>query len=95
MEVTIESIKANNVVAGQRFFSRENMKFFNSYVLKKVYGGKFFITRETDPSGHTAYTVREAIDGGKKIKTRSNFNGLTMDQAKKYVDLLLRELWLG
>jgi len=80
--VDIETIKENNRLAGQFFFSKDTMRFFKSKVLPTVYGDKYFITRETGPSGIPAYTVREAIDGGKNIKTVGAFNSMTLAEAK-------------
>jgi len=71
--MNIEMIKANNLLAGQYFFSRDTMRFFKSKVFPKVYGGKYFITRETNPSGETRFTVREAVNGGKYMKTVGEF----------------------
>lgn len=80
--MTIQTIKANNLLAGQFFFSRDTMRFFKSRVLPTIYGGRYFITRETDPSGKTAFSVREAIDGGKNIKTIGAFHSMTLEEAK-------------
>lgn len=71
--MNIDIIKANNLLAGQFFFSRDTMKFFKSKVFSTVYGERYFITRETNPSGETRFTVREAHDGGKHITTVGPF----------------------
>lgn len=80
--MTIETIKANNLLAGQFFFSKDSMRFFKSRVLPTVYGGRYFITREVNPSGKVAYTVREAVDGGKHIKTIGDFHMMDLKEAK-------------
>ena len=82
--MTIDMIKANNLLAGQYFFSRDTMRFFKSKVYPTIYGGKYFITRETDPRGRIGYTIREAVDGGKNIKTVGGFHVITeLAEAKK------------
>jgi len=80
--MTIDTIKANNLIAGRCFFSRETMRFFKSRVFPTVYGGKYFITSEIKPDGEKRYTVREAIDGGKSIKTAAYFAHRTIAGAK-------------
>lgn len=80
--MNIGIIKANNLLAGQHFFERATMRFFQSRVFSTVYGGKYFITSEINPSGEKRYTVREAVDGGKRIKTHGFFAYRTLSDAK-------------
>ena len=81
--MNIGTIKANNALSGKLFFSRESMRFFKSRVFSTVYGGKYFITRETNPSGDTRFTVREAHDGGKHITTVGPyFSFRTLEEAR-------------
>jgi len=80
--MNIEMIKASNLLAGQHFFERATMRFFQSRVFSTVYGGKYFITSEINPSGEKRYTVREAVDGGKFIKCTNFFHHETLVAAK-------------
>jgi hypothetical protein len=72
--VTIDTIKATNLLGGGKWFNKDTMRFFNSHVLPTVYKGKYFITHETNPSGVKRYSVREAIDGGESIETVGSFH---------------------
>jgi len=81
--MTIATIKANNLLAGQHFFERATMRFFQSRVFSTIYGGKYFVTSEINPSGEKRYTVREAIDGGKRIVCQHFFHHETLANAKR------------
>ncbi len=51
------------------------MRFFDTRVLKDVYGGRYFITSERfDDDTPRLYTVREADDNG-RISTVGEFQG--------------------
>jgi len=84
--VTIETIKATNLLEGQHFFDKSSMQFFQSHILPTVYRDRYFITSEVNPRHEKAYTVREAVDGGKSIKTVGNFHSFkTADDAREYI----------
>jgi hypothetical protein len=87
--VTIETIKAENLLAGRHFFDKRTISFFKSKVLPTVYGGKYFITSEVDPAGVKRYTVREALNGGKLIRHVGDFHAYT---TKKQAVRAIREL---
>ena len=81
--MNIQMIKANNILSGQHWFEPETLRFFKSRILSTVYGGKYFITRETNPSGEMRFSIREAIDGGKRINTVGAFHSIkTLAEAK-------------
>lgn len=80
--MTIDTIKANNLLAGQHFFERATMRFFKSRIFSTIYGGRYFITSEINPSGKKRYTVREALDGGKRIRCARFFHHVTLAAAK-------------
>lgn len=66
---TISEIKAANKAAGMFFFERSSMRFFDSRIESKVYGGRFFITSEQfhGSDGRSAprlYTIRECKADG-------------------------------
>ena len=69
----IHDIKLANKQAGQHFFDASTLRFFRSRVIAQVYDDRYFITSEQAPGGPRLYTVREAIDGGKRIKTVGKF----------------------
>ena len=86
--MNLQMIKANNLLAGNNWFSPDTMRFFKSRVLPTIYGGRFFLSRETSPSGKTAYSVREAVDGGKSIKTRGEFHAYSLEAARGFARAL-------
>lgn len=68
---TIDEIKAANRAAGEHWFSKDTMAWFNSRIESGVYGGRFFVTSERDGSGQYAvwhgkrrYSIRRANDDG-------------------------------
>lgn len=61
---------------GGHWFDRDTLRFFKSKLPAVAYehdGGVFFITRETDPNGKTAYSVREQMHDG-RIETVYEFH---------------------
>lgn len=58
------------------WFDRDTLRFFKSVLPEVAYrsdNGTFFITRETDPSGKSAYSVREQLHDG-RIETVYEFH---------------------
>ena len=47
---------------GNHFFDPETLRFFNSRIGHKLYGGRYFTTSEKGPDGVRAYTVRRVTD---------------------------------
>jgi hypothetical protein len=88
--VTIETIKAANLLNGGKWFDKSTMRFFRSVILPTVYNEKYFITSETDPYGIKRYSIREAIDGGKDICTVGAFHSyVSVEDARRALDILL------
>ena len=61
--------------AGSHFFTIGTMRFFDSRILTKIYGGCYFITSERDnyrDSNPRFYTIRK-YEGGLKIETVGEF----------------------
>jgi hypothetical protein len=63
MYANITEIKAANEAAGRFWFRKDTLAFFKSKVYPTVVHGHYFITRETNPSGETAFSVRSCFDG--------------------------------
>jgi hypothetical protein len=73
MFANITEIKRANKEIGHYFFSADTMRFFNSTVYPKVYGGRFFVSSEFRGGGDSIrYTVREAQENG-AIRSASEF----------------------
>lgn len=72
---SISQIKAKNRELGHHFFDKDASKFFGSKIYPTVYGGRFFVTSEKNPSGVTRYSVREAQPNG-AIKTVGEFHSI-------------------
>jgi hypothetical protein len=88
--VTIETIKATNLLAGKNWFSKDTMSFFKTVVLPTVYHDKYFITSEVDPRGVKRYSIREAVGGGEEIKTVGNFHSfIDASSARDAIRLLV------
>lgn len=68
----IGKIRRRNAAAGQYFFSPGAMRFFDSIVYSKVYGGRYFITSERAPGFKRKFIIREALDSG-EIETVGEF----------------------
>ncbi len=75
MTTTIEQIIQENKQAGYHFFDQDTKRFFRSYVYYPVYGDQFFITRETDPTAKTGYTIRKFDNDTCRVSTVGDFMG--------------------
>ncbi|MHB1952339.1 MAG: DUF7447 family protein [Sulfobacillus sp.] len=91
MYKTISEIRARNRAAGFHFFDRKTMRYFRSKIYPYVYGGRYFVTRETDPDGKTGYTVRQAGADG-RIKPGQYMVHATLDDARTAAKHLARGL---
>jgi hypothetical protein len=61
----MERIIEANDAAGNYFFEVGTMRFFNSVLYPRVYGGRYFITGERrDESYPEEFTIRVALDNG-------------------------------
>jgi len=68
----IESIMQANRDAGLFFFEKKTMSFFKSKIGTYL-GYGVFITKETDPNGKTACTIRVALADG-SVQTFGDFH---------------------
>ncbi len=79
--LSIADIKRTNAAAGQHWFEPGALRFFNSKVLPTVYqgpGGVYFVTSERyDDRQPLRFSVRKAIEGGKRIDTVGEFQAHT------------------
>lgn len=77
MYTTIQSIRSTNAAAGGHWFSPGARRFFRSWIGQRVHegpGGVFFVSSEQfDARSPRLYTVRQAVDNGKRIKTVGGF----------------------
>ena len=88
--MTISDIKRKNKSTGHHFFDKDTLRFFKSVIFPTVYGDGYFVTRETNPSGSTRYSVRKAESGG-GIKTIGEFHSYrTLDGARERAKFLAR-----
>lgn len=55
---SIEAIKTATHNLGNSFFGREEMRFFNCRVGRRIHGGRFFVTSEKGPGDARRYSVR-------------------------------------
>ena len=80
---TITELKARNAEAGQHFFDREAMQFFNSKVETPIYGGRFFVTSERMETTYPKrYTVRVALNDGSIEEVGEFQEWLTLEAAR-------------
>ncbi len=64
---SIRQIEDLNRSVGQHFFDTDTLNFFNSKVFPHIYGGRFFVTRESYDGvewGSEKFTVRVAHADG-------------------------------
>lgn len=98
---TIADIIEANGNAGQHFFDRDAMRFFNSRVYADLYVEKgeeqgedvtYFVTSERqDSDSPRLYTVRYALDNG-EVSTASEFmQSKTLKQARKLARIMAGE----
>lgn len=57
--MTISDIRTLNKRAGQSFFNRKTMKFFESRIESTLMKGNYFITSEKPPHNPRHYKVRQ------------------------------------
>ncbi len=87
--MTIADVKALNKRAGQHFFDRATMKFFNSRIESTLMKGNYFITSEQYPFNPRRYKVRQYNPSNHHILTIGE--GGTYQEAKARVRTLQRE----
>jgi len=87
---SIEEIREANSRTDQHFFEASTMRWFNSRVLRTIYGGRYFVTSEQGPSMERMWSVREADSEG-RISTCFNFQDFpTRDAAVRAAKSLTR-----
>jgi len=91
--IGVDAIERANRASGFHWFEPESMSFFGTKVLR-YFGAGVFTTRETNPSGKTAWSIRVAsADGG--VSTFGEFhaipNSRTATTMAKYLVALLYE----
>jgi hypothetical protein len=90
---TLAEFKAANKAAGNHFFDRKTMNFFNSRIESGLIGGMFFITSESDMRNtERFYNVRRIDNGGVSVNTVAKFNTIKYkDTAKRLISRLLKD----
>jgi hypothetical protein len=69
---SIEEIRAANEATGQVWFSEETMRWWDTVILPRVYGGRYFVTSEAPADSNRRYTVRRALDNS-TVETHGEF----------------------
>lgn len=69
---SIDEIVAANESTGQVWFSEETMRWWDTVIHKRVYGGRYFVTSEAPADASRRYTVRVAHDDG-TVETHGDF----------------------
>lgn len=83
---TIHEIKQRNKEAGQHFFDKSAMDFFDSRIYKTTHGFHF-TTSERGPSGVRRYSVRVIDWDSGAIETVGDFQQFsTLREAYKFAD---------
>lgn len=93
MAYKVSDFRRKNKEAGQHFFDKDSMRFFDSKIETEgnLIKGKYFITSEQfhGSEGYSAprkYSVREAMPDG-SVGTIGKFNSFkTKEEAKEYID---------
>lgn len=80
MHFSIRTIKQANKEAGQHFFDRSTMRFFNSRVCRKVIGNYFVTSEQFDHKSPRLYTLRRVDDRG-HIDTIGEFQSFATSRA--------------
>lgn len=83
---SIQEIKDKNKEIGHFWFKRSTMAFFKTKIVSPVLHGCYFITRETNPSGVTKFSIRKANERG-EISTLGQFH--SYDTKRQATDSLL------
>ena len=90
MYKSIQDIQKANKEINNHWFDKSTMRFFNSRVGSKVYGGKYFISSEKSPYiTSRKYTIRICVNG--EIDTVGGFMAYrTRKAAEKAIKELLK-----
>ena len=84
--LTLTDIKENHAKAGRKFFSKNNMRSFNSRIESKLYNDNTFITSEKQEHQFPRlYTIRIALNNGIDIENVGEFQQFeSFYQASEY-----------
>ncbi len=82
---TTAQIKQANAKAGGKWFSKNNMEYFNTIIVRQVFGGRYFITSERDGwgmawDGRRRYSIR-MVDEDAQIETVGEFGQYATKEA--------------
>jgi hypothetical protein len=83
MKLTMSDVKIWNKRAGQHFFDRATMKFFESRIESTLMKGNYFITSEKPPHNPRHYKVRQYNPNNHHIISISE--ELSYDGAKQLI----------
>jgi hypothetical protein len=89
-------IEANDA-AGHHFFEASAMRFFNSTLYPRVYGGRYFITGERREEHHPEeFTIRVELDNG-HVNTVRDFQAFASyeDAEDAVIEALCGETWVA
>ena len=64
MYASISEIKQANRAAGFTWFGEREMHAFGTVIIDEVYGGRYFVTYDTDGGSIKGFTIRECDDDG-------------------------------
>lgn len=88
---SLDDFRRANEAAGHHWFSPGAMRFFRTRLGDTVYGDRYFISSEQPPDGVRRFSIREAVDGGRSVRTVGEFCGYaTRYQAEAAVKRLLK-----
>lgn len=94
-KIPMYRIRRLNEEAGQFWFSPKTLKFFKSKIpdeAVKKGDSAYFISRETNPSGETAFTIRKANLKSGDIDTEGEFfKYKSRDEAQKELNKILNK----
>lgn len=83
---SLADVKQLNEDAGQYFFEKGTMRFFNSCIETGLLKGGYFVTSERAPHGSRKYTARKVDYLNGSIETLGDFNECsTKDGAKDQI----------
>ena len=89
---SMEQVRQANASLGHHWFEPSTLRFFNSRIGGRLYGGRYFISSERyNERYNRLYTVRIANSDG-SIDTVGDFQGFkTRAQAQRHIQSLLSE----
>ena len=93
---TMGQMKKLNKEAGQHWFDKDTMEFFNTVIVTKPNVANMFITSEHNGNGERMYTWRVFDVRTHKVETLSDFMQYkTLEDAKKDAPFLKRMVFIS